>query len=227
MSIFVGIDLAAEPANTGLVVLYGNEVVGARNNVTDQLIIEHIHKADKAGVDVPIGWPQPFVEHVRRHAAGQKVGTDSSISWRRQMAMRETDQEVHRLTGVRPMSVSTDRIAYPALRWSVIASQLEVGTARDGSQVVAEVYPAAALKQWGLPHRGYKKDSAARASILESLPIHAGEHVETIAGDDNILDALIAALVAREIPSGGTAWPAQDQRELALVEGWIHVPHAL
>ena len=204
----VGIDLAAQPEKTGLVVLRGSQVVAARSNVTDEMIIDHVHHAAQVGVDVPFGWPQPFVEHLTQHArrkptgnqrvSEQDAGKDSSISWRRTMAMRETDRAVHAATGVRPMSVSTDRIAYPALRWSVIEPQLMVDTARDGSGVVAEVYPAAALKQWGLPHRGYKKDELARRDILKHLSVEVGEFSDELIADDNVLDALIAALVARD-----------------------------
>ena len=59
----------------------------------------------------------------------------------------------HRQTGLIPLSVSADRLAHPAMRCAVIQAKIarEYGPqARDGSGRLAEVYPAASLKFWGL-----------------------------------------------------------------------------
>lgn len=68
--------------------------------------------------------------------------------------MRHTDRAVHERTGLTPLSVATDRIAHPALRWAGIEARLReqgIDTARDGSGLICEVYPAAALRLWHLP----------------------------------------------------------------------------
>jgi predicted RNase H-like nuclease len=41
---------------------------------------------------------------------------------------------------------------------------------------------------------------------------------------DHDLDALICALVGRAAATGRTRRPAEDQRDRARREGWIHVP---
>ncbi len=175
---FVGIDLAADVKRTGLAVLRegaGNVVVdGVLVGATDEDLIDATQVAARAGVDVPFGWPKDFVETIYAHASGTLEAPASTGSeWRRNLALRATDQAVHQRTGLTPLSVSTDRIAYPALRWAGIEARLrDMGTevARDGAGVVCEVYPAAALKVWGLPHRGYKglKNSAKRAAYFRS-----------------------------------------------------------
>jgi predicted nuclease with RNAse H fold len=214
---FVGIDLAADVKRTGLAVLWegaGNVVVdGVLVGATDEDLIDATQVAARAGVDVPFGWPKDFVETIYAHASGTLEAPASTGSeWRRNLALRATDQAVHQRTGLTPLSVSTDRIAYPALRWAGIEARLrDMGTevARDGAGVVCEVYPAAALKVWGLPHRGYKglKNSAQRAALVDALSaelpwIQWNGHRDVCAADDNALDAVIAALIAREIEGG-------------------------
>ena len=43
---------------------------------------------------------------------------------------------------------------------------------------------------------------------------------------DDVLDALVCALLARAVQQeGGTLWPAPgEQTDLARTEGWIHLP---
>ena len=155
-----GVDLAAEADRTGLAILN----VGERESLNAQMTIDElllgaddhairnaITQAGRTGIDVPLGWPQKFVEFVSDHASGSlsaPVTTDRE--WRRGLALRETDRSVQRCTGVWPLSVATERIAYAAMRWAGIEARLraeDVSAARDGSGVVYEVYPAAALKR--------------------------------------------------------------------------------
>jgi hypothetical protein len=150
--------------------------------------------------------------------------------------MRFTDREVHRRTGLTPLSVSTDRIAHPALRWAGIEARLRdsgFGVARDGSGVVCEVYPAAALRCWSLTHRGYKgpKNAGERADLVVALSetltwLDWNGHQDQCAADDNALDAVLAALVAREAARGRCAPPPEELREVVCREGWIWLPQA-
>lgn len=231
---FIGVDLGADPARTGLAVLADDggrlRVESAVRGASDEEIIEAIGAGVKAGVDVPLGWPAPFVGHLKRHAAGADVGVeDSGPEWRRGMALRRTDLRVWEVTGQRPLSVSTDLIAHPALRWSAVESRLRAGgvdCARDGSGRIAEVYPAAALRVWGLPYRGYKKTDAraVREQIIEGLDVDFGSARPDCLASDDILDAVIAAIVAHQVCQGRTQGASASERELALIEGWIHVP---
>lgn len=235
---FVGIDMAAESRRTGLAVLGGDDggtVELVRLGADDDLLVESVHGAEKAGVDVPLGWPQPFVELVAAHAAGVLPAPASTdIHWRRTLAMRATDLHVRARTGLTPLSVSTDRIAYPALRWAGIEARLRgdgLEAARDGSGVVCEVYPAAALRCWSLTHRGYKgeKNAAARTVLVDALSVvfptlRWNGFRALCVEDDNALDAVLAALVAREVVRGRCGPPPAHLRELAGREGWIWLP---
>ncbi|WP_225973238.1 DUF429 domain-containing protein [Nesterenkonia natronophila] len=239
--VYAGVDLAAEPARTGLAVITGHSdqqelvIEEARLGVEDGAVVEMVIAADKTGVDVPLGWPQTFVEHVWAHSTGALTGLGTSdIAWRRSMAMRRTDLLVGERFGLRPLSVATDRIAYPALRWTVVEARLRergIDCVRDGSGRVCEVYPAAALRWWGLPHRGYKSTTAraVREQIVEGLDAAFpqldwnGFREECVVSDD-VLDAVIAALVARETRAQRTWAPDTTDHDLALSEGWIHVP---
>ena len=133
--------------------------------------------------------------------------------------------------------MATDRIAYPALRWAGIEARLrQRGTAipRDGSGTVCEVYPAAALRVWELPHRQYKGPAgrAKRAQIVEGLDaVVAGFEWnglrESCLDSDDVLDALISALIAREADAARTVPVRAADQDVALSEGWIHVPQSL
>lgn len=236
--IYVGIDLAADPRRTGIAVLADSgtcTVESVRVGADDGDIVAVVRGADRVGVDVPLGWPRAFVDYVSAHSAGtQPALDDPGPAWRRNLAMRVTDREVHRRTGLTPLSVSTDRIAHPALRWSGIESRLRDGgidAARDGSGVVCEVYPAAALRCWSLPHRGYKgvTNEAARRDLVGSLAgnlpwLQWDEHRELCTADDNALDAVLSALVAREVDRGRCEPPPSELQQLARQEGWIWLP---
>ena len=238
VSVYAGVDLAADPKRTGLATIRdeGERVVveDARLGAGDDAISSVVGGARKTGVDVPFGWPRPFVEHVAAHSAGTLGSApDSGPAWRRSMTARRTDAVVRECFGLVPLSVSADRIAHPALRWSVVEARLRDGGTdcpRDGSGRVCEVYPAAALRSWGLPFRGYKAADAqaVREGIVEKLGGVVdwnGFRGECVRSDD-VLDAVIAALVAREAAAGRTLAPEPGDLDLALSEGWIHLPLA-
>lgn len=236
---YVGIDLAAEAKRTGLAVLseVGEGVIVERVEVgaDDNSLIDVIRAADRVGVDVPLGWPDGFVDLISAHADGVLAAPASTgREWRRTLAMRATDLMVHQRTGITPLSVSTDRIAHAALRWAGIEARLrELGldTARDGSGVICEVYPAAALKGWSMPYRSYKgranpeRRTAVITLLSEKFPRLDWNDFEGLcADDDNALDSVIAGLVARHVAEGDCEEPAAEMREVVLREGWIWLP---
>ena len=132
-----------------------------------------------------------------------------------------------------PLSVSSDRIAVTALRCAGLLSRLGIED-RGGAGGVYEVYPAAALAHWGLPHRNYKEKKGAkkRKEILEGLlngvcmERPSDVHLELLIQRDDALDALVCAIVARAAGLGLTQEPPKAEAELAQEEGWIHVPTA-
>ena len=236
---FSGVDLAAEARLTGVATISAKRPSLSLERVTvgvsDEEIIDIVSHSAGTGVDVPIGWPMAFVQFVQQHANRTLQSPETTAgSWRRTLALRTTDVEVHRRTGLTPLSVSANLIAYPAFRWAGIEAKLRelaVDVARDGSGAIAEVYPAAALYRWGIPHTGYKglHRSDVRHGMVEALsrvfdPLDWNGFEDLVIGDDNALDAVISALVRYQIHRGHCAGPPEHLAEIARLEGWIWVP---
>lgn len=236
----VGVDLAAEPERTGVAVLDwadGRAVVDSvRLGVDDTALLATLEDADKAGFDCPLGWPEPFVDFVVAHRAGE-IAVPTGMAgrdWRRHLAYRTTDAVVRASTGLVPLSVATDRIGLTAIRAAGLLAALAAAgrpVDRSGAGVVVEVYPAAALRCWGLPHRGYKRPANAAALdtltdlLLAAMPgLDLGPSEALCRRSDDALDAVVCALVARAAALGRTGTPTAAEVSAAATEGWIAVP---
>jgi hypothetical protein len=102
---------------------------------------------------------------------------------------------------------------------------------RAGSGVVIEVYPAAALKCWGLPHRKYKgSPNVAALDALVGALHRAAPWLEWNGCDalcrtsDDAFDAVICALVARAAARDNVLLPSPQELPAAQTEGWIALP---
>jgi hypothetical protein len=158
--------------------------------------------------------------------------------------LRETDRAVHRRTGKWPLSVTSNMIALPAMRCASLLTDIAQhagagAVSRDGRGLCCEVYPDPALRHWTnhtderlAPRETYKGVGASEkrigllAAIREQLPIEDPDHrLEKVALQDDYLDALVCALVARAAELELTYQPeTRAEVERALVEGWIHLP---
>ncbi|MBK6871390.1 MAG: DUF429 domain-containing protein [Kineosporiaceae bacterium] len=239
--ITAGVDLATEPAKTATATITwtaGRAVVSSvLLGADDDDILNSIAGVDVLGIDCPLGWPDDFVAFLQAHHNGHVVAPVDVIGrdWRRRLANRATDRQVHLVCGVTPLSVAADRIALTAMRAAGILARLaDEGRPvdRSGSGVVVEVYPAASLKIWQLPHQGYKRaeNQLVREQLIASLLVAApwldlGSSSDLCVRSDDALDAVIAALTARAHKLGLTTTPAAGlQREQATREGWIALP---
>jgi hypothetical protein len=92
----LGIDLAAEPPDTAACEItwladsaHGRLFPG---RLDDEPLLALIESADKAGIDCPFGWPEPFVNAVVAHA--------NSAPWpgRGQVGLRHRRSLRYRLT---------------------------------------------------------------------------------------------------------------------------------
>ena len=161
------------------------------------------------------------------------------LAWRRHLAYRETDRVVTERTGARPLSVATDRLGMTALRCAVLLDRLAgdgrvVDRSGEHPSAVVEVYPAMALRVWGLARPGYKsanKTAAAdaRLALINDLEraapwLRLGDHRALMHGSADALDAVLAGLVALAHGVGASIRPTPDQRPRARVEGWISIP---
>jgi predicted nuclease with RNAse H fold len=235
----VGIDLAAQPEKTGVVVLTTQD--GARPLVrpwqgaaTDDALIDAAVDSDVVAVDAPLGWPVEFVAAIAAH---ERLEPWLGKVDRTNLCFRRTDEVVRARTGRWPLSVSADKLGIVAMRCALLQEGMAVRAwdgrrqPRDGSGQLIEAYPAAALKLLGLPASGYKgpkpESRELRRRILRGLAVMSDlEQVfETSVASDNHLDAVVSALVGWMAATGRTDRPvsAVDQR-LALIEGWIHLP---
>ncbi len=241
-----GVDLAAEPAGTALAVLQCEpgaagqpalvQLASLELGLDDAALVAGTRDCTLVGIDCALGWPAEFVRFVGRHAEGHPPGeTDSGDKdWRRSLAYRETDRVVREVSGRWPLSVATDRLGLTALRCAVLVDRF----AADGRVVdrsgaapsgVVEVYPAMALRHWGLTQRQYKTDVDARRTLIAALEqaapwLDVSAHRELMTSSADALDAVIAALVALAHALGATLAPTAAQVALARVEGWIAMP---
>ena len=234
MEITVGVDLASQPASTAIATIEwggGARITELHSDVDDgELLAALRRRLSVTGVDVPLGWPDAFIAATQRHHHGEDFGDEQVQA----LVHRATDrwvwkESMHRL---RPLSVSTDRIAYPAMRMARLLGQLEARVDRSGGDGVVEVYPAVALKAWGLNFRRYKR-SKGREELRDVVGVlraavpwlQADDSTWRLAvDDDNAFDAVICALVARAHALGQTHPVPDDLRDAARREGWIAVP---
>lgn len=235
--ITVGIDLAASAATTAVAVLDwvgGVRVTGLVQPAEDDDIVAACRDADKIGLDCPLGWPVPFVDFVTAHRDGRAVPPAATIDQRRTLAYRATDLYCRDTFGMRPLSVSADRIGHAAFRAAALLPRLDPGTDRSGAGRVVETYPAGSLRRWGDadPH-GYKGAAGRRhlavkvTWLLTALPLTFGsdEIRRGCTTSDHAFDAVLAGITARLALQPGALEPVPAAfADLARVEGWIAVP---
>lgn len=236
----VGVDLAAEATRTAVAVLRWApgrvDVERLLLGADDVQVLAALDGAERGALDVPFGWPDPFVEFLVAHSDGHLVAPigGTGIAWRRTLSRRATDLEVERRTGVRPLSVAADRIAAVAMRGAgLLAAYAAVREPVDraGRGRLVEAYPAAALACWGLPAKTYKGAarrvalSALVDGLLDALPaLHLGEGEGAVRHSDDAFDAVVCALIARAAAVGATALPPDHLCGIAAREGWIALP---
>jgi predicted RNase H-like nuclease len=103
----------------------------------------------------------------------------------------------------------------------------------SGAGKVVEVYPALALRRWSLPYREYKrmKGSSQRTELIDALAartpwLRMDERRADLERSDDLVDALVAALVARAHHVHQCEPIPDEHRDDARREGWIAVPRA-
>jgi predicted nuclease with RNAse H fold len=236
---FVGIDLSVNPCKCGVCVLEGNAVthVGHGRSTFEhpEWLVEHCSEADAVGVDVPFGWPKAFIDTLSNYEIGVALNRD-----RRPYRLRTTDTWIvetlpRRLTRhtrpPAPFSVSTDKLGATAMVGSILLGTLSGEFRLSPRQcavpgAVLEVYPAASLWCWGLPHRDIEV-FIALGTLQEAfrLEIRSADR-ELLLESRHCFDGLIAALTAREYANGNTFDPPEPMPDRTLrVEGWIRVPN--
>ena len=156
----------------------------------------------------------------------------------RQLRYRTTDEMVIEKAGIFPLSVAAGRIAVTAMRaarlFAATATSREaIARARTGDGRFVETFPAAALAIWGFPATGYKgpRKRRARARLVGELAKATSAWLTLSDQDrsrcedsDDMLDALVAALVARAREIDCCVPIPSKDLDRAKVEGWIALP---
>ena len=222
-------------------------------------------RIDKIGIDAPFGWPRCFTKAVAAYTQVKPWPPEDDemdgergprpplselfpttlfphLRYRRtdevvECAMRQVWKEKSRPDQrVKPLSVSSDRIAAPAMRTAGLFAQWAVNNGklidRSGSGCFVEVYPAAALARWGLRSTGYKgttkEHQKRRKDLVLDLAHKSGldltAHEKQCKASDDVLDALVAALVTRAHHIDECEEILADDQQLAEEEGWIALP---
>jgi predicted nuclease with RNAse H fold len=238
----LGIDLAAQPANTAACSIEWAParpiVSDLRSGLNDDALLDAITGADKVAIDAPFGWPDEFVAAVSAHSnrAGWPGSGEDQDLYRFRLSFRATDRHLIEQGARRPLSVSTDLIGVVAMRCAFLLDRLAAfgePVDRAGSGKVIEAYPAPALSSWGLSAIGYKsRVGAARLpELLSQLEDGLGglelrvQHREMAESDHNCFDAVVCSLVARAAALGLTQPPQPGaDADRATREGWIHLP---
>ena len=240
--ITLGIDLSAEPTKTAYAVIgwsdRGARVQQLHVGAGNLELLPLIAQADKVGIDCPLGWPMDFLDFVIAHRDRTlPAGAGDRIPSRDRLAFRTTDRHLRQQGMGQPLSVSTDRIGRAAMRAAGLLAAIERQTGdqvdRAGSGRIVEVYPAAALKRWGLPAGGYKTDRARLCALVDEFSARTARWLrldptqrQLCEQSDDAFDAIVAALNARAaMLTNGVITPNGDtQAEAATIEGWIAVP---
>lgn len=234
----LGVDLASQAVATASCAIGwssdGGVVDAVSVGLSDEQLLNQIGAADVTGIDAPFGWPLAEAEAVYRYAM-QGTWSDPPLD---ELRFRLTERRVRERTGRYPLSSTSDWIAWVTWRCVRLLSQLVGGgpVERVGEQGVFEVYPAGALRSWGIAARGYKTDVAARERILADIQQRAASRIVVpedrrvvLLGSHHAFDAWLAALAARVAArSDRTTWPpttmSPREQEQVLREGWIHIP---
>jgi hypothetical protein len=231
----LGVDLATEPAGTAGCWLTFDEDDARADIVDDRLddetLIRLVAASDRAAIDSPFGWPEPFFAAISQWRDSGSFPTGS----REPLRLRATDLYVKERT-LSPYSVSADKIGALAMRCALLLTGLaDVEQTRldrvDGKAV--ECYPSAALYRFGFSRAGLrnaKRDQDVRVRLLGQILARASwlsvdeETQARLTRVGHSFDAFIAALVARAVALGMTDRPPPQLAALAAAEGWIHLP---
>ncbi len=240
----LGVDLAAQPGKTALCeIAISNgvpEITRTEEDCDDTLLMADFRRCDikRIGIDSPFGWPIAFVNALSNHQsraglydwprndpevyAGPK---GKSTDEYRDLKFRATDLVVWEKAR-KPLSVAVNSLGSVAIRNASLLSRAGAkGRSVDRSGRTGhfvEVYPAAALCQWGIDPKGKSSDGKkwckrvmrelllemtgdCRKEVLESqesatISLAEGDlklkNPKNLCCSDHVVDAFVSAVVA-------------------------------
>jgi predicted RNase H-like nuclease len=238
--IVIGIDCATDPKKVGIALADCDEgrcalvavELGESQELLARKIASWLPPSGPAllALDAPLGWPASLGPALVQHVAGEPLGQNPNLLFR-----RGTDRFVKEEIGKQSLDVGADRIARTAVAALRLVADVRKLTGHPiplawsreiPGPAAIEVYPAATLTAHGLRASGYKKprDEKQRAEILQGL----GERLEIPPelrdlprSNADALDAAVCVLAGCDFIRG-RALPPPDLDE-AKREGWIWV----
>jgi hypothetical protein len=241
--LLVRVDAAVDPAKCGLALgewscrrrdpvrLRTAGTMSERGGLAG-LLMPALAQAERVlvAIDAPLGWPASLARALHAHAAGAHLDSAAHDLFR-----RTTDRRVREVVGKQTLDVGADRIARTAKSAldileqarQLMAEPIELAWQPNFAARLAaiEVYPAGTLKARQLPCIGYKRSGGAptRKRIARALGAEiAGLHRHA-AGQDDVFDACLCLVAARDFLLGEAVAPSPTEAELARREGWIWV----
>lgn len=242
----LGVDLASKAENTAICLIDWSAGPGEarveqwKTGWSDDALVELMggSGAEKIGIDAPFGWP---IEYVNAIAAYRDFGI-WPVADERTLRFRATERSLG--AGLSP---SLDNLVWTTLRCARLldrcARESATGLDRTGNGRFVEVYPAAALKRWGLSQAssgkpgGYKKDDRASVARRQGLVADLAMELESVLrlpedlvsacgknAGDHLVDALVSSLSARAMAGGRCDPIPLEARHRSEREGWVRVP---
>lgn len=186
-------------------------------------------------VDAPLGWPDGLRNLIGKHRAGVAPAADASkdASFR-----RHTDVEIRRIKV--PLEVGADKIARASFEALRVLGELReltglalplAWTPNYSGAAAIEVYPGATLVARQLACGPYKKkdqrptrERMIRSMVTQSLLSPLPDSVAlAAANDDDVLDAIVCLVAARDFLLGLCDAPEPRQLDRVKRESWIWV----
>ena len=239
--IVIGIDCATDPKKVGIALADCDESkcalvaveLGESQELLARKIASWLPSSSPAllALDAPLGWPASLGPALVQHTAGEPVGQNPNLLFR-----RGTDRFVKEEIGKQSLDVGADRIARTAVSALRLLADIRKLTGHPiplawspqipSGPAAIEVYPAATLTAHGLRASGYKtpRDEEQRAEILRGL----GERMEIQSdlrdlprSNADALDAVVCVLAGCDFIRGHALSP--PDLDEAKREGWIWV----
>ena len=232
MVLLIGIDCATQPNKVGLALgeLEGDGVrikacrTGSPKDRPASIVTSWLQPGEPAllALDAPLGWPRAIGPALAGHQAGAAMGASAHALFRRQ-----TDDDIHRRFGKRPLEVGANFISRTAVAALDLLAELRTNTGEsiplawtpaDLTPFAAiEVYPAATRLAHGSPGKG-----GSIEGLEPLLDVSALGGVLPAAAD--AIDALVCVLAAADFMRGRAHRP--EDLETARQEGWIWTAEA-
>jgi len=229
---YIGIDCATKNSRIGLALgeLSGKKLIitkcckASDRTPACQTVFDWLCGYERAilAFDAPLGWAYPLGQSLANHKAGELMGANSDVLFR-----RITDIDIKNRLGKRPLEVGANLISRTSVSALELLQRIRERTGRkiplawepfetEAFRAI-EVYPAATRIAYGA------KDKGGSLKGLEEHLDTSSISLETLMSTDAV-DAIVCALAAADFFRKKAVPPSRKTHEV-FVEGWIWAPN--